>query len=181
MTDLPDSLNEWAVLWGRVRGADAAVDGHSVLIAQETVADAAAAADAALGQAQSQGLAPAGEHVLLTADTAEIAAAHSLPENAQLASAPMEDYDVAEISVFDHPVCSGRISVGEAAAVIGNLKAETAQDRDAYEPALLAALAEEAYLHGAQTLILILEAAEADRFVASGWTVAGRVLSFGKA
>ena len=177
MTDLPDRLNEWAVLWGRVRGAGDAVDGHSVLIAQEAVGDAAAA----VGQAQARGLAPTGEHLLLTADTAEIAAAHSLPENAQIASAPMEDYDVAEISVFDHPVCSGSISVGATVAVIGNLRAETAQDRDAYEPALLAALAEEAYLHGARTLILILEPAEADRFVASGWTVAGRVLSFGSA
>jgi hypothetical protein len=175
MSELQDHLSEWAELWGRVRGAEPAADGTAVLIPSETDDSGARA------QAQEQGLLPVGGHVLLTATTAEIAAAHSLPENAQVASAPMEDYDVAEISVFDHPVCGGRISVGERAAVIGNLRFETPQDRDAYEPALLATLAEEAYLHGAHTLILIVDPDEADRFLASGWTAAGRVLSFGQA
>jgi hypothetical protein len=175
MSELQEHLSEWAVLWGRVRGAGPAADGSAVLTAPE--ADAAEAR----AQAQERGLSPAGEQVLLTASTAEIAAAHSLPENAQVASAPMQDYDVAEISVFDHPVCGGRISVGETAAVIGNLRSETPQGRDAYEPALLATLAEEAYLHGAQTLILIVDPDEADRYLASGWTAAGRVLSFGQA
>jgi hypothetical protein len=172
---LPDHLNEWAVLWGRVRGADPAADGSAVLIPTETD-DAEARA-----QAQERGLPLVGEHVFLTAATAEIAAAHSLPEDAQVASAPMEDYDVAEISVFDHPVGGGRISVGEQAAVIGSLRFETPQDRDAYEPALLATLAEEAFLHGARTLVLIVNPDEVDRFLASGWTAAGRVLSFGPA
>lgn len=175
MSELQDSLSEWAVLWGRVRGTDPAADGSPVLIPSETDDSDA------LAHAQEQGLSPLGEHVFLTAATAEIAAAHSLPENAQVASAPMEDYDVAEISVFDHPVGGGRISVGEQAAVIGNLRFETPQDRDDYEPALLATLAEEAYLHGAHTLILIVDPDEADRFLASGWTAAGRVLSFGQA
>lgn len=175
MSELQDYLSEWAELWGRVSGAGPAADGSAVLITAE--ADATAARE----QAQERGLSPIGEHVLLTAITAEVAAAHALPEDAQVASAPMGDYDVAEISVFDHPVCGGRISVGEAAAVIGNLRFETPQDRDAYEPALLATLAEEAFLHGAHTLILIVDPDEADRFLGSGWTAAGRVLSFGQA
>jgi hypothetical protein len=177
MSELQEHLSEWAVLWGRVRGAGPAAEGSAVLIPAEGEADAAGAR----AQAQERGLQPVGEQVLLTASTAEIAAAHSLPENAQVASAPMEDYDVAEISMFDHPVCGGRISVGETAAVIGNLRFETPQGRDAYEPALLATLAEEAYLHGAHTLILIVDPDEADRYLASGWTAAGRVLSFGQA
>jgi hypothetical protein len=187
MSALQDHLSEWAVLWGRIRGAGPAADGSAVLIPAEAAAEAEADSDAAgaraeaRAEAQERGLVPIGEYVLLTATTAEIAAAHSLPENAQVASAPMEDYDVAEISVFDHPVCGGRISVGEQAAVIGNLRFETPQDRDEYEPALLATLAEEAYLHGAQTLILIVDPDEAARFLGSGWTAAGRVLSFGQA
>jgi hypothetical protein len=175
MSELQDHLSEWAVLWDRVRGVEPAPDGSTVLVTSETDGSGARS------EAQGRGLTPVGEHVLLTATTAEIAAAHSLPENAQVASAPMEDYDVAEISVFDHPVCGGRISVGENAAVIGNLRFETPQDRDAYEPVLLATLAEEAYLHGAHTLILIVEPDEADRFLGSGWTAGGRVLSFGQA
>ncbi|HEY8753245.1 MAG TPA: hypothetical protein VIM40_06330, partial [Arthrobacter sp.] len=142
---------------------------------------ATADAPAARSHALEHGLTAIGELVLLTAETAGIAGAVALPEDAQLASAPMDDYDVAEISVFDHPVCSGRISIGDTSAVIGNLRAETPQDRDAYEPALLAALAEEAFLHGAGTLFLITEPEQADRFVAAGWTAAGHVLSFGQA
>jgi hypothetical protein len=175
MSELPDHLNEWAVLWSRVRGAGPAANGSAVFVPAE------ADDSEARTQAQQGGLPLLGDYLFLTAATAEIAAAHSLPENAQVASAPMEDYDVAEISVFDHPVGGGRISVGEQAAVIGNLRFETAQDRDAYEPALLATLAEEAFLHGARTLILIVDPDEADRFLASGWTAAGRVLSFGQA
>jgi hypothetical protein len=175
MSELQEHLSEWAVLWGRVRGAGPAADGSAVLTAPE--ADAAEAR----ARAQERGLQPVGEQVLLTASTAEIAAAHSLPENAQAASARMQDYDVAEISVFDHPVCGGRISVGETAAVIGNLRFETTQGRDSYEPALLATLAEEACLHGAQTLIRTVDPDEADRYLASEWTAAGRVPSFGQA
>jgi hypothetical protein len=175
MSELQDHLSEWAELWGRVTGAGPAAAGPAVLVPSGTD-DAEARA-----QAQERGLSPIGEHVLLTASTPEIAAAHSLPENAQVASAPMGDYDVAEISVFDHPVCGGRISVGDAAAVIGNLRFETPQDRDTYEPALLATLAEEAYLHGAHTLILIVDPDESGRYLASGWAAAGRVLSFGQA
>lgn len=175
MSELEDHLSEWAELWGRVRGTEAAADGSAVLIPSE------AGDSEARAEAQGRGLSPIGEHAFLTAATAEIAAAHSLPENAQVASAPMGDYDVAEISVFDHPVCGGRISVGEQAAVIGNLRFETPQDRDDYEPALLATLAEEAYLHGAHTLILIVDPGETDRYLGSGWTAAGRVVSFGQA
>ncbi|WP_255769126.1 hypothetical protein [Pseudarthrobacter sulfonivorans] len=174
MSELQDHLSEWAELWGRVRGVEPDAEGSAVLIPADTDDSDARA------EAQQQGLSASGEYVLLTAATAEIAAAHSLPEDAQVASAPMGDYDVAEISVFDHPVGGGRISVGEAAAVIGNLRYETPQDRDAYEPALLATLAEEAYLHGAHTLILIVDLDEADRFLGSGWTEAGRVLTFGR-
>jgi len=210
MSEFQDQLSEWAVLWGLVRGREAAVEGSTVLISPDGDGDggpdvvmawpgdaagrlsdagltagegrrltlATADASDARSHALALGLTAIAELVLLTADTAGIAGAVALPEDAQLASAPMDDYDVAEISVFDHPVCSGRISIGDTSAVIGDLRAETPQDRDTYEPALLAALAEEAFLHGAGTLFLITEPDEADRFVAAGWTAAGHVLSF---
>lgn len=209
MPEFQDRLSEWAVLWGRVRGQEAAVDGSTVLITREAgdggpevvmawpgdeagwisaagltagergrLALATSDAPAARNRALEHGLTAVDEQVLLSAVTAGIAGAYALPEDAQLASAPMDDYDVAEISVFDHPVCSGRISIGDTSAVIGNLRAETPQDRDAYQPALLAALAEEAFLHGAHTLFLITEPDGVDRFVDAGWTAEGHVLSF---
>lgn len=212
MTEFQDRVSEWAVLWGRVRGREAAIDGSAVLIIREDgdggpeavmawpgdvagwisaagltpgqgrrLTLATADAPAARSQAREHGLTAVGEQVLLTAATAGIAGTYALPEEAELASAPMDDYDVAEISVFDHPVCSGRISIGDTSAVVGNLRAETPQDRDAYEPALLAALAEEAFLHGAHTLFLITEPDEVDRFVDAGWTAEGHVLSFEQA
>jgi hypothetical protein len=210
MTEFQDHLSEWAVLWGLVQGREATVDGATVLITPEPgtgipevvaawpaddrglmerrdgeekrrVTLATADAPATRSRGLENGLTAVSDQVLLTASTAAIAEAYALPEDAQLASAPMGDFDVAEISVFDHPVCSGRISVGENAAVIGNLRAETPQDRDAYEPALLGALAEEAYLHGAHTLFLIIEPGESERFVGAGWTEAGHLLSFERA
>ncbi|WP_427173275.1 hypothetical protein [Arthrobacter sp. 92] len=128
--------------------------------------------------ARQNGMGELADRLLLSAPTAEIAQVASLPDEAQVASAPMDTYDVVEISLFDHPVCSGRISIGDAAAVIAGIQADSEEHREAYEPALLAALAEEAYLHGAGTLYMIAEPERAEGYGNSGWSVAARVTSF---
>ncbi|MEV4989617.1 hypothetical protein [Pseudarthrobacter sp. LMD1-1-1.1] len=76
-------------------------------------ADAGAAEGLAPG-----GLAPVAEQVLLMAPTAGLDAAVELPENSQVALAPMETYDAVEITVFDHPVAKGRIQVRDAFAAV---------------------------------------------------------------
>jgi hypothetical protein len=45
---------------------------------------------------------------------------------------------------------------------------------------VLAAMAEEAFLHGAEYLHMVVDPDVADRYEVSGWAVAGRLLSFTK-
>lgn len=134
---------------------------------------------AALSYAAAQGLTPVGQAVLLTAPTDELNAAPNLPENAELAQAPLELYDVVEISVFDHPVASGRIRIGDGVAFVGSLRTEAPAAGKGFESAVLAALADEAYVHGADTLYTVLDPQEVEPFTASGWTVAAHIVSLG--
>ncbi|MGZ4660615.1 MAG: hypothetical protein ACXVYB_04975 [Arthrobacter sp.] len=210
MSENSEKVIEWGPLWARVQGLTASVDGSAVVIAAgpaqggpeyvlpwpgPEAARIAAAGAAESGSrltlvghdvreiadfARQNGLGEPAARLLLTAPTAEIAQVAALPDEAQVASAPMDTYDVVEISLFDHPVCSGRISIGDAAAVIAGIHADNDEHREAYEPALLAALAEEAYLHGADTLYMIAEPERAQSYGNSGWSVAAHVTSFEK-
>jgi hypothetical protein len=133
--------------------------------------------DELVDYAAARGLAAAGHAVLLTAATDQLNAAPDLPENAELAQAPLELYDFVEISVFDHPVASGRIRIADGLAVIGGLQAQAPGSGDTLEPAVLAALADEAYVHGAATLYTIVPPDRAADYIASGWTQAARIVS----
>jgi hypothetical protein len=173
MADWQDTLPLWAAAWAAVRGQSSAPEGSGVVTAGAhsdpeyilawpgTDADRAAEtvrqrpgavltlvttdSGAALGYAATLGLAPVGEAVLLTAPTEDLNAAPAMPENTELAQAPLELYDLVEISVFDHPVASGRVSIEDSLAVIGSLQAEVTETGKGFEAAVLAALADEAY------------------------------------
>ncbi|WP_168709345.1 hypothetical protein [Arthrobacter sp. PAMC25564] len=209
MADWQDSLPLWAAAWAAVRGQTSAPEGSGVLTAAAgehshpeyilawpgTDADRAAetvrqhpgavltlvsgGSGDALGYAAARGLAPVGHAVLLTARTDELNAVPELPENAELAQAPLELYDLVEISVFDHPVASGRIRIEDGLAVIGGLQTHTAESGKSFEPAVLAALADEAYVHGADTLYTVLGPHQVADYTASGWTVAAHIISLG--
>jgi len=132
--------------------------------------------DEVLEYAAGRGLAPVEHAVLLTAPTDELNTAPALPENAELAQAPLELYDLVEISLFDHPVASGRVRVEEDLAVIGALAAEEPASGQAFEPAVVAALADEAFVHGADVLYTIVDRQQLARYTASGWTAAARIV-----
>lgn len=131
----------------------------------------------ALDFAAAHGLAFSGQAVLLTARTDDLNTALDLPENAELARAPLELYDLVEISVFDHPVATGRIRVDGGLAVVGGLEAQASAAGMNLGAAVLAALADEAFIHGADTLYSVVGPEQAAGYAAAGWTVAAHLAS----
>lgn len=207
MAGWQDTLPLWAAAWAAVRGRTSAPEGSGVVTApageyapREYVfawpgSDADRAAEI-LGQhpgavltlvtveqwdpssfAVAHGLTPVEHAVLLTVPTEELNAAPDMTENAELARAPLELYDVVEVSVFDHPVASGRIRVADGLAVIGSLQTDSPESGKGFEPAVLAALADEAYVHGADTIYTVLNPHDVEPYTASGWTVAAHIVS----
>lgn len=208
MAEWQDALRGWAAGWLAVQGRTSAVEGSGVVAVPDVgsraeyilawpgtgVDDVVAMvlkqpgavltlATTEPGKAQeyagARGLAVIGEAALLAARTDDLDTMPTLPEDAQLAGAPLDLYDVVEISVFDHPVASGRISVQEGLAVIGGVRTQSPDDADHLEAAVVAALADEAGVHGAGTLYAVLDPQHVAGYTASGWTAAAVLLSFG--
>ncbi|GAA4053557.1 MULTISPECIES: hypothetical protein [Arthrobacter] len=207
MADWQDTFPLWAAGWAAVRGQTSTPEGAVVVTAAaaadappeyivawpgsdadrtaETVRQQTGAvltlvtaeSGDALDYAAARGLATVGQAVLLTAPMEELNAVPELPENAELAQAPLELYDLVEISVFDHPVASGRIRIEDGLAVIGSVRTHAPESEKGLEAAVLAALTDEAYVHGAKTLYTVLRPHQVADYTASGWTVAAQIVS----
>lgn len=204
MDSWQDAFQDWAGAWASVHDIESAVDGDAVLIDAQRVmvwpgANAAAQAgglaagtelvfvteDAAgtNGFAASQGLKSTTRLLLLRAETANLDLNPYLPADAHLADAPMENYDLVELALFDRPVGSGRLSMGENLAVIAKLVVDDGHDGQLaqFEQAMVAGLGDEAFAHGADTIYLIAGEAQAQRFAAvDGWSQVAEILSFSK-
>src|SRR6478752_6367681 len=155
---------------GELAGKAAAGDGVRLTLLS---ADAAAVKGQVPG-----GLAPVAERVLLMAPTAELNGTVELPENSQVALAPMDTFDAVEITVFDHPVAKGRIQVRDDFAAVAVTELPQGPEKETFEQGLFAAMAEEAFLHGAEYLHMVVEPEAAARYESAGWTAAGRLVSF---
>lgn len=127
-----------------------------------------------------EGLTPVSELVLLMAPTAELSTGVELPENAQVALAPMETFDAVEITLFDRPVARGRIQVRDDFAAVAIRELPEGPEKETLERALFAAMAEEAFIHGAEYLHMVVGQEAAASYQASGWTAAARLVSFEK-
>lgn len=209
MADWLDSFPLWAAAWAAVRGQSSAPHGAGIVTGPDgdhahpeyvlpfpgDDADAAAEAvgrqpgavlslasadpEAALAFAANRGLVPVDQRLLLTAPTDQLNEAQKLPPDLDLAQAPLELYDLVEISVFDHPVASGRVKVEDGLAVIGGLQTQTPESGKSFRPAVLAALADEAYVHGADDLYTVVGPDEAAEYTVGAWTVAAHIVSLG--
>jgi hypothetical protein len=208
MADWQDTLPGWAAGWLAVHGRTSELEGRGVVAvpdgdhpwAEHILAWPGSGVDDAgvmvfhdpgtlltlattesgkvRDYAVARGLAGVGEATLLTARTDDLETVPALPADAQLAAAPMELYDVVEISVFDHPVASGRISIQDGLAVIGVVHADSPDDAG-LRAAVVAALADEAGVHGAGTLYTVVDPQRVAGYTASGWTATAALLSFG--
>lgn len=129
-------------------------------------------------------------HVLLKVspqDFAEPATA----SNAVVTHAPMGDYDVVEVAIFDQPAARIRwvADAEEGAGMIGSVKAlpgkhfdadtDGAEDArrqlDAVVQQLRFAAADEAWNAGADELFTVVKAGEKDALVEDGWEVVAEV------
>ena len=202
MDSWQDAFQDWARAWALLHDIEPEADGDAVVIGSRRVMvwpgpdGAAPAAGLAAGSelvlvtedaagttrfAQSQGLQATQRQLLLRAGTENLDLNPHLPADAYLADAPMENYDLVELALFDRPVGSGRLSMGENLAVIGQLHVDEGHDGQLaqFEQAMVAGLGDEAFAHGAGTIYLIAGEEQARRFAAvDGWSQVAEILSF---
>jgi hypothetical protein len=200
-----DAFYEWAPAWAAVQDLQSEIAGNVVTMGARRVmmwpgdadTSAAAAAPEASGSlvlvtedadgashfAQSLGLRATGHQVLLSAETDTLDLVPDLPPDANLAEAPMENYDLVEVALFDRPVARGRLSLGDELAVLAELGVDDGHEELVHtlEQAMVAGLGEEAFTHGADTLFLVASGEQAARFAAvEGWSRAAEILTFEK-
>lgn len=130
-----------------------------------------------------QGWVPTEARSLLAALSNDVQQAPVLPETASLFEAPLDDYDVVEITDFDHPVARARIVFGEGHALISEPQVSDRDDPETYIAAALANLAGSAAGHG-YALIFMVVPATLDTGRATlrpdGWSQATPLLTFTK-
>ncbi len=199
MDSWQDTFQDWARAWAALQDLEATEDGAAVLIGgrrvavwpgeSETPADGAGLvlvtedAAGAVGYAQSQGLHTTDRALLLRAATEDLDLSPDLPADAYLADAPMENYDVVELALFDRPVGSGRLAMGTGLAVISGLAVDDGHEDQLarFEHAMVAGLGDEAFAHGADVIFLVAGETQAQRFAAmDGWSQVAEVLTFAR-
>lgn len=206
MSGWQETLQDWGAAWAGVRDREFAADGDGLrtvddhgtaeLILAWPGEDAAGAvqearthpgsmmtlvADPSEGifdRAAPRGLVPVKRAILLTAATADLETTSTLPGTGGLEEAPLERYDMVEATEFGRPVASGRVRVENGVAVIGSVKTHHPDTSTAFGQAVLAALVEEAYVHGAETLYTVVSERQVPGYTDTGWTVAAHLFTF---
>ena len=99
-----------------------------------------------------------------------------LADTSGLFEAPMDNYDVVEVTDFDRPVARGRMHYGENYALLTDPDLFAPADPDTARRAVLANFAGAAFGHGLPWLLLVANAEHADQ-LPEGWSKA-TMLSF---
>lgn len=133
---------------------------------------------AAVNGAESTLLEPAGSEaggtIVLEISTSDVDQPPRLPEGGDLVEAPLGLFDTVELTLFGRPAAKGRIAFGEGIAAVGLFEFEDGTSADELGPAVLSALAEEAFLEGAEVIYTVVEG-EAPSYLGSGWSETGRL------
>lgn len=114
---------------------------------------------------------------LLAIATGDIPQPPKLPEGGGLAEAPLGDYDAVELTIWGRPAAKGLVSFGDRVAAIGGFEF-TADDADgSLGAAVVSALAEEAFLEGAEWLVTIVDGdpASIPAYLEQGWAETAKV------
>lgn len=114
--------------------------------------------EAFAAQLASAGWQPTEHHVLLAAATDDVEQNATLPETATLFDAPLDDYDVVEITHFDAPVARGRIRFGAGFALLGEPVITASDDAETFRHAMIATLAASATRQGLAWLFMVASA-----------------------
>ncbi|BCT76068.1 hypothetical protein SCMU_19100 [Sinomonas cyclohexanicum] len=119
----------------------------------------------------------AADATVLAIATGDIPQPPKLPEGGGISEAPLGAYDAVELTLFGRPAAKGHIAFGDGIAAIGGFEF-TADDADGrLGAAVVSALAEEAFLEGAEWLVTIVpgDPAKVPSFLAQGWTEAAKL------
>ncbi|GAB3286057.1 hypothetical protein GCM10027449_32280 [Sinomonas notoginsengisoli] len=114
---------------------------------------------------------------VLAIPTGDVPQPPKLPEGGGISEAPLEEYDVVELTIWGRPAAQGRIAFGDGVAAIGGF-GFAADDADGrLGAAVVSALAEEAFLEGAEWLVTVIDGdpAAIPPYLAQGWTEAAKV------
>jgi hypothetical protein len=117
--------------------------------------------------------APDGNATVFAIPTSAVDQTASLPEGGGVVGAPLGDFDVVEVTQFGRPAAKARIAFGENLAVVGRFEFEAGFSADELGPALLAALAEEAFLEGAETIYTVADGNALPSYLGRGWSRSG--------
>ncbi|MDQ4500921.1 hypothetical protein [Sinomonas sp. ASV322] len=116
-----------------------------------------------------------GEAVVFAIRTSDVDPSPVLPEGADVIEAPLGEYDVVELTLFGRPAAKARIAYGDGIAAVGRFEFQQGQLPEQLAPGLLAALAQEAFAEGAETLYTVAEGTEQPPYLGPGWSEAGRL------
>lgn len=124
----------------------------------------------------AQALTDAGWHheatlYLLAGQPEEVEQVVKLADTSVLFEAPMDHYDVVEVTDFDRPVARGRMHMGENYALISDPDLFSPADPETARRAILANFALAAYQHGLPWLLLVASEENASK-LATGWSKA---------
>lgn len=135
---------------------------------------------AALGNERA--LAPHGgagpaDATLLAIATGDVPQPPRLPEGGGLSEAPLGEYDAVELTIWGRPAAKGLIAFGEGVAAIGGFDFAAGDADGSLGAAVVSALAEEAFLEGAEWLVTLVDGdpAEVPAYLAQGWREVAKV------
>ncbi|MER8024407.1 hypothetical protein [Glutamicibacter protophormiae] len=120
---------------------------------------------------QSAGWTETAKMSLLAGKPEDVEQVVKLPDTSALFEAPMNDYDVVEVTDFDRPVARGRMHYGPSFGLLTDPDLYAPTDPDTARRAILANFAGAAYGHGIPWLLLVASSENAGT-LAEGWSKA---------
>lgn len=142
----------------------------------DTVAPLLAALGDDRALAPHDGAGPA-DATLLAIATEDVPQPPRLPEGGGLSEAPLGEYDAVELTIWGRPAAKGLIAFGEGVAALGGFEFAAGDADGTLGAAVVSALAEEAFLEGAEWLVTLVDGdpAEVPAYLAEGWRAAAKV------
>jgi len=127
--------------------------------------------ESAQAKLQSQGWQQSATMHLLAGKPEDVEQVVKLADTSGLFEAPMENYDVVEITDFDRPVARGRMHFGSTYGLLNDPDLFSPSDPDVARRAVLANFAGAAFSHGLPWLLLVATEEHASQ-LPEGWSKA---------
>lgn len=127
--------------------------------------------DSTKAKLQAEGWQHSATMHLLAAKPEDVEQVVKLPDTSGLFEAPMENYDVVEVTDFDRPVARGRMHFGSTYGLLSDPDLFSPDNPDVARRAVLANFAGAAFSHGLPWLLLVATDEHAAQ-LPTGWSKA---------